>query len=524
MATMQEEIEKYKAQVNQYDAGRPTTPSGERPGLKIAQPQQPASFQPAESAGMSVPAPNRAPIVIPDRPVSGTGRQLAGLADAISSGTRRFMNASNDFTEGKYLGTNPALQPQSPAQQQPSAAAKQQATTTNPLGGKYDETAWRNGGNGSGAAAPSGNAFAGNFAAKDAQGQGIYQDPATGRVSMRLTGESGDKFMKEQPIATASTAEEMAARRKAMGEYGGMFKQDAPKTARPGITLQSSPVEYKRNVVGAKTVGGLPAEETFAPTRAAQRDAPAMTGNPLVDQRVMEGALARKQMDVMDAERASKSLLYAPGTRDFISPTLSDAQMRERQAEIAAQRIRDREDVVAGQISSAATKALDDQTKGVTSDRNLAMIPYAERRAAINNRNELMKMNSDMQQKRLAAEDSAANRADDMEKARIKDATDRYVADKNTELAQTNAQVAAQSKALDREATLKAALLKQEGVKDPIILEKLKGYNSALEAALAMPGAELTEDYLTSLQKKYGVEGLFAKSTQTDRPAPPASR
>ena len=90
-----------------------------------------------------------------------------------------------------------------------------------------------------------------------------------------------------------------------------------------------------------------------------------------------------------------------------------------------------------------------------------------------------------------------------------KDATDRYVADKNAELATSNAQISAESKRLDREATMKAALLKMEQVKDPILLEKLRGYNSWLETMMNMPGSEITPEQLAYGQEKYGVSELF---------------
>lgn len=159
--------------------------------------------------------------------------------------------------------------------------------------------------------------------------------------------------------------------------------------------------------------------------------------------------------------------------------------------------------------------------KGLPTDeaRNLAMVPYEERRATINQRNANMAMAQDQETERATTADKVAEReAKEVQDVR-KDATDRYVADKNAELATSNAQIGAESKRLDREATMKAALLKLEGVKDPVQLEKLKGFNSAVEAIMSM-GQAPTAEQLLELRKTYGVEGLFeqAKSSAVQKP------
>ena len=138
------------------------------------------------------------------------------------------------------------------------------------------------------------------------------------------------------------------------------------------------------------------------------------------------------------------------------------------------------------------------------------MEPYAERRTTINQRNANMAMASDQENSRMTAADKADERAATERQDVRKDATDRYVADKNAELAQSNAELGAQSKRLDREATMKAALLKAENTKDPILLEKLKGYNSWLDATMTMPGITLSPEQLTEAQDRFGVKGLFA--------------
>lgn len=161
-------------------------------------------------------------------------------------------------------------------------------------------------------------------------------------------------------------------------------------------------------------------------------------------------------------------------------------------------------------IAQAQTRDAALAYKGLPTDeaRNRAMEPYAERRATINQRNANMEMAQAQETSRMADADKVAEREAKEAQDVRKDATDRYVADSNTALAQTNAQVSAESKRLDREATMKAALIKLDGVKDPVQLEKLKGYNSAIEAIMAM-GQSPTAEQLLEMQKTYGVTDLF---------------
>lgn len=109
----------------------------------------------------------------------------------------------------------------------------------------------------------------------------------------------------------------------------------------------------------------------------------------------------------------------------------------------------------------------------------------------------------------MAAADKVDERAATERQNVRKDATDRYVADKNAELAQSNAELGAQSKRLDREATMKAALLKAENTKDPVLLKKLDGFNSWLESVTAL-GQAPTDEQWKAAQKLYGVEEVFA--------------
>ena len=377
---------------------------------------------------------------------------------------------------------------------------------------------------------PTKNAWAGNYAADDASGQGIFQDPKTNCVVIRLTGDAGDKFMQEQGKAIAegkgvsATADEMAARRKAMGGYGGIFKQrDAiPATARPGMTLSAAPVEYRRTASPERGATGLPAQEEFTPQVAPQRTAIPMTGNPLVDQRTAEDALARRQAEIVEIERNTPGLLQRPGSRDYIDPRLPEERQRELAVANAEQRKQDMRDARDNTIAQMQARDAALAYKGLPTDeaRNLAMVPYEERRATINQRNANMAMAQTQETERATTADKVAEReAKEVQDVR-KDATDRYVADKNAELAESNAKVSAESKRLDREATLKAALLKMENTKDPIQLEKLKGYNSWREATMSMPGITLTPEQLTEAQKRFGVSDIFDPYAKVAIPAP----
>ena len=72
-----------------------------------------------------------------------------------------------------------------------------------------------------------------------------------------------------------------------------------------------------------------------------------------------------------------------------------------------------------------------------------------------------------------------------------------------------NAEIASQSKALDRKTTLDAARIKLDNTADPIMLKKVDGYNSWLEPAMSMGQAPTTEQ-MTAAQKTFGVSELFA--------------
>lgn len=295
-----------------------------------------------------------------------------------------------------------------------------------------------------------------------------------------------------------------------MGEYGGMYAQspraNVPATANPGLTLRATPVAQP--------------QRTAMP---AMTEAPTMTGNPLVDQRNAESALARRQMEVMQAERADKTLMQAPGSRDYISPMLTEEQQRARQVEVAAQRKQDMRDARDNTIAQMEARDAALAYSGVPSDatRNQSMAPYAARRTDINSRNAMLTRAQEQEKTGATVADNEATRAAEMEKAKMEDSTKRKGQAIDQETNTVNAEIAAQSKALDRKNTLDAARLKIDNTADPITLKKVDGYNEWLESVMAM-GQQPTEAQLTDARKLYGVESLFAPSDPYARVTIPA--
>ena len=592
MASMQEEVEKYKAQVKQYDAGRPNTAapqsdpafkggeavgspepdaasraigaagrgiskvgesmSGTSGGVAMRGPelrgnmpnsaqlqdkpfnyqQQPGMGQIARGAidtmaktsgAISMPGAEQPFVNSMRRPVGDTVRtfdpsaaenrssmpgMLEGLNAAVGDVGKGLVNAGGnvvsavgkfgeDMTEGRLLGSA-----SSPAQKGGTVGEARAGNTRGVTGqepavvNKVRMVASDNVMTADGLKPA--NTFEGNYAAESAQGQGIFKDPTTGRVSIKLTGDEGSKFMNERiptarPGLTLSATEAKADKpaQRPMGEYGGMYAQASPAT----------------------------------PVAQAASSAPAMTGNPLVDQKNMEAALQRKQMEVMAAERADKSLMQAPGSRDYISPMLTEEQQRARQVEIAAQRKQDMRDARDNTIAQMEARDAALAYSGVPSDatRNQSMAPYAARRTDINSRNAMMTRAQEQEKTGATVADNEATRAAEMAKTKITDATTRRGQDVQQETNTVNAEIAAQSKALDRKNTLDAARLKIDNTADPIMLKKVDGYNEWLESVMAM-GQQPTEAQLTDARKLYGVESLFADATKPARTVRPAAR
>lgn len=214
----------------------------------------------------------------------------------------------------KDIGAGPLAAP-SPMAQQPSA-----------LQGGPDEKA--------GQATASQNAWKGNYAASDANGQGIYQDPKTGAISIRLTGDNGRDFMASQV-----------------------------PTARPGGTLSVAQAPLEQPVQGRQPID--------------------LGGNFRLNEKLnaAQAALNAKRDKVAAIERANPGQ-SGYGSRDYISPYLSDEQARARQAEIYEQRAKDQLDAAMGAQTSRATRALADPTTSdadrKTSREWLAMMDPAD--------------------------------------------------------------------------------------------------------------------------------------------------
>ena len=185
-----------------------------------------------------------------------------------------------------------------------------------------------------GQATASPNGWKGNYAAADANGQGIYQDPKTGAISIRLTGDKGRDFMASQV-----------------------------PTARPGGTLSVAQAPLEQPVQGRQPIdlgGNFRLNEKLNATQAA---------------------LNAKRDKVAAIERANPGQ-SGYGSRDYISPYLSDEQARARQAEIYEQRAKDQLDAAMGAQTSRATRALADPTTSAadrkTSREWLAMMEQRE--------------------------------------------------------------------------------------------------------------------------------------------------
>lgn len=466
MRTAFPSVDEYMAQVNQYDAGRPTTKTADKPGLRVADradvpkerfdasadaksmgAQQPITREPAFgtfSTGRT-PSFSWGNLRAPGRAGSGDGGVLSGPDPTISRKPIGAPDVSGLQAAEAKAGLRPKI---------PVGSASSFAATQGPSGAAQPSSSTKN-------------AFAGNYAASGPDGQGIYKDPQTGRTSIRLTGDAGDKFMQDQNKLIAegkgrsATAEDMAARRKLMGEYGGVFKQDEqeiPRTARPGITLQSTPVE-------------------------------------------------RKQMEVMAAERANKKLLHGPGTRDYIDPRLSVEQQRARQNEITAQRQQDMRDARDSTIAQTQARDAARAYNGLPTDeaRNRAMEPYAERRATINARNNMAEQIATQAALTAAGQTSDKDRQAQVAATNQADATTRRAQDIEAESSRVVAESQAREKALDRQATLQAAQIKADGVKDPVMLKQIEGYNNALAKMMETPGTTISDEDIQRLKVTFGL-------------------
>lgn len=325
------------------------------------------------------------------------------------------------------ISSTPTMSAPSPMAQQPSA-----------LQGGPDEKA--------GQATASPNAWKGNYAASDANGQGIYQDPKTGAISIRLTGDKGRDFMASQ-VPTARPGGTLSVAQAPEGKYGkrpdgtnkgsgflGELKMrdgsnsvatemsigvdiDGKEMLVPMIVPTLSEQELNHLLSGGKptpeivgkaarhaaervSAGKSPFadERRGASTRAsapqAVQAAPLeqpvqgrqpidLGGNFRLNEKLnaTQAALNAKRDKVAAIERANPGQ-SGYGSRDYISPYLSDEQARARQAEIYEQRAKDQLDAAMGAQTSRATRALADPTTSAadrkTSREWLAMMDQAD--------------------------------------------------------------------------------------------------------------------------------------------------
>jgi hypothetical protein len=504
MASMQEEIEKYKGQVKQYDSGRPTTMSADKLGNRVmptSGPQFDASYdaKTASLAQVRGQMPVKGFDASQDAKVNSIARMPLGDNRSPLMGGADLDNMQKNFTrlytqnkageavanraegiaaqvEGESLAANPARQMGLSDDKAMLVAAADTINRGNkrgplPVAGETKDlapdplaTPVQDAPKAGDTPDNKGNSFQGNFVADNAQGQGIFKDPATGRTSLRLVGDEGRKFMNERiptarPGMTLSATEvKSATPRRPVGEYGGMYAN-----------------------------GGAPGQSTA------------------------EAALQRKQMEVMNAERADKSLLSAPGSRGYTSPTLSEADQRVRQDDVFAQQRQDMRDARDNTIAQMEVRDAALAARGIPSDatRNQSMAPYEARRTDINTRDAMLSRAQEQEKTGATVADNAATRAADMAKTKITDATTRRGQDVDKETNRINAEIASQSKALDRKNALDAARLKIDNTADPIMLKKVDGYNSWLESVMSM-GQAPTPEQMLDAQQKFGVSELFA--------------
>ena len=274
------------------------------------------------------------------RTVPGVGRSPLYGGDDLDKMQSNFMQlaARTDVREDKMQAAQAASQA---AQPQPFYsgdskgeldAALRHNTFRQPISSTPTMSALQGGPDEkAGQATASPNAWKGNYAAADANGQGIYQDPKTGAISIRLTGDKGRDFMASQV-----------------------------PTARPGGTLSVAQAPEERARQPIDLGGNFRLNEKLNATQAA---------------------LNAKRDKVAAIERANPGQ-SGYGSRDYISPYLSDEQARARQAEIYEQRAKDQLDAAMGAQTSRATRALADPTTSAadrkTSREWLAMMDQAD--------------------------------------------------------------------------------------------------------------------------------------------------
>ena len=233
-----------------------------------------------------------------------------------------------------------------------------------------------------------------------------------------------------------------------------------------------------------------------------------------------EDALFNKQMEVMKAEQnqggftvkkgadGSERLLFndsGAGSRSYVSPMLSGEQQMERQAQIKEDVLQSLEANNAAATQQRLSKMMADEASGLMSPRNLGMMPYAERRAYINERDGLMKQAAKQREGRQAMNTAAEDRKAKAGEATMKDSTERRGQDIAADTTRNASDAATQSKALDRQTTLEAARIRGgDGGKDPVALERMKGFNTAIAKMYEM-GQQPTPEQLKQMKMTFGI-------------------
>ena len=475
--------DEYEKQVASYDAGRPNA---------AAPPKEDARFKPAESAGMTTPAPSRQP-VSPSGPgprwsmgeiASGVAAEYGkdrdrrvGQAMAIGS---RVAGALKDFgegmTEGRFIGQNPNVTPR-PAMAMSTGTAQ---AATQPLDKQQPKPA-------------------------QTELNAMRGDMANRTARANIEGLKAGESAVANPLPTPDQV------RQTIRDKNGLTNNVVPQTARPGATLAATeatprqPLPYN----GAFAGGG--------------------------DQAKAEDALFRRRMEVLKADQASGQASRG----DYVSPFETNPN---RRAELDAQQKKNIEDIASRQISEATVRMENDRATGLTSDRNLAMMPYEQRRAVINDRNALMSLNAEDKKRRSEEAVAAANRDAEMERAQMADSTTRRgqdvgleadrmketgatdrakMTDATTRRGQdieqstnlTKVEIEARNKALDRENNKEVAVLRRSTPVDRVKIENIKAYNKHVSDRLTM-NPELQNDpvFFESALKTFNLTAEDLKS------------
>lgn len=423
---------------------------------------KPQKFQPAEPMGMSLPARPPMPTQTP-APAQQSGesnhftslakdavRQLGNKIGAIPEAVGKF---GEDFGEGKFLGANPYLN------QQP-----QQPPARPPLDPNSPYTS-------------------------------ALRDTPTVRPTMQSGGNAGpfEQGLGMRPYSPGQGSGTLITNRYADGGPATLFRDGQMVKTRTPMSSDGFDVYATGNPDGKSGVMKISSE--------ARKN---MLNRVLSDQQARnDDALFRKQMEVMTADKANAGpgIGSAFGTRDYISPFEKDP--RARQEEIYKQRMEDKQYALEDMRLQTATRDAGAAYHNLPARREMNMSWKEQARANAREKgiDDMLAANrmANMQQSKADADRKAAAESDAM-----KDATQRYGMDTQTDIARGKAQAEAQQKEADRAHTemIEAAKINAKG--DPIHIERTKSFLNTL-AELEQAGTPVTPETIERLRSLFGL-------------------